>query len=839
LVEVIDTAGRVIELRRDGTGLIRTLQCRAPTTGEIQVFGQYEYDAEQRLVAFTDPDGYVTRFEYVGTAHLSKIEYPTGLTVHYRYDRQWRCIESWCDYGERPDPALADDLPEYLPGGVTRARGAHHILVEFGEDGYSEVTDSVRTQRYFANERGRLEKAVGNGGVTSRTFDSLGNMTSHTDASEATTHYEWDIRGRLLKQTDALGHSYVVERDIFGRPIKNIDPLGNVVQVQRDGAGNPLVITNQRGHSTSYEYDSRGLMITRYEPNGGVTRFESDDHANLTRMVTPKGGEWRWTWDYFGRVVSKTDPLGNTTQYRYTNSGRIRELVQADGTSIHYTYDGLGNVTSVQDEAGRLTRFEWGGYNWCCRKTLPDGSTIEYRYNREGWLVWVANQLGETCTFEHDHTGLVVRETTFDGRRHRYTYDAMGRLSAFENGAGERTQIERDAVGRVARIVYHDGSEDVFERDANGHVTRVTGADATIEYTYDRAGNVVRESTERRDGGRFTVERQLDALGRWTRLETSLGLRLEAARDVLGDASRISLGGREAVEYERDVLGFPLRRRLPGQGSVETRYDSRFRVTERSVRSSTDEATGRGQPEWLGDRPPGATFWRAYEYNTNDDPVREWGRPEGVVELEYDARSHLLARGDEEFRVDALSRHFPRQETRAYAGGGRITQAGNTTFEWDDAGQLLAKRKRDEDTGAIDEWRYRWNARRLLEAVTLPSGREVRFLYDPFGRRVEKAVYASGTPDATLVSCVTYHWFGNRVLHEVTYDSAAVTPPRERQWAYEDGSLSPFAVRDKTFDVSGVGQPRRAIELSHEQDGSSRSARTTASRRRWSTARGA
>lgn len=183
----------------------------------------------------------------------------------------------------------------------------------------------------------------------------------------------------------------------------------------------------------------------------------------------------------------------------------------------------------------------------------------------------------------------------------------------------------------------------------------------------------------------------------------------------------------------------------------------------------------------------------------------EWGRPEGAVELDYDARSHLLARGDEEFRVDALSRHFPRQETRAYAGGGRVTQAGNTTFEWDDAGQLLAKRKRDEDTGVIDEWRYRWNARRLLEAVTLPSGREVRFLYDPFGRRVEKAVYASGAPDATLVSCVTYHWFGNRVLHEVTYDSAAVTPPRERQWAYEDGSLSPFAVRDKTFDVSGVG----------------------------------
>ncbi len=206
LVEIVDSAGRVIRVTSTREGRIASIEVKnAVAQGQWVAFGTYTYDDRGDLTAATDADGFTARYAY-DEEHRSPTDTDrAGLAFHFVYDAEGRCVESWGDYPGKRDPSLAENLPKRLADGVTRVEGIHHCRFDYMPGGYSEVADSTQVGRFFGNKHGTLDKNVAGGGVTTATYRDDGHMLSSTNPMGATRLFERDVRGRLVKLTDPLG----------------------------------------------------------------------------------------------------------------------------------------------------------------------------------------------------------------------------------------------------------------------------------------------------------------------------------------------------------------------------------------------------------------------------------------------------------------------------------------------------------------------------------------------------------------------------------------------------------------------------------------------------------
>ncbi|MFB3238459.1 RHS repeat-associated core domain-containing protein [Aeromonas salmonicida] len=86
---------------------------------------------------------------------------------------------------------------------------------------------------------------------------------------------------------------------------------------------------------------------------------------------------------------------------------------------------------------------------------------------------------------------------------------------------------------------------------------------------------------------------------------------------------------------------------------------------------------------------------------------------------------------------------------------GRVSQRGDTHYDYDKAGRLISKRQLRPGFRP-EQWHYRWDSRNQLRVVTTPEGTNWFYRYDPFGRRISKRCEQSGEE-------VRYLWDGDQI----------------------------------------------------------------------------
>jgi YD repeat-containing protein len=328
---------------------------------------------------------------------MTKLAYPSGLTIHYVYDAQMRCVESWGDHpGGTPDPALDPEAPSMLADGVTKSKGLYHVKLVFQDD-FREVISATEVQRFVTSDDGEsVAKAVGNGAVTTRTYDEADNETSRTDGNGATTRYEYDRGGRLIAEEDPLGGVVRLIRDAAGAVMEMVDPAGGVVSVTRDDRMFVETVRDQRGGLTAYVWDDRGLMREQIHSNGASSKYVSDGHGNLAEATLPNGAVWRYRHDWWGRVTERIDPLGNSTEYRWSPAGRLVAFRERDGGWTMVQRDSMGNPVEVILPDGSVERRRWGGIHWMIEETSPGGVTTRGGYDQDGQLIRLVNGRGDS-----------------------------------------------------------------------------------------------------------------------------------------------------------------------------------------------------------------------------------------------------------------------------------------------------------------------------------------------------------------------------------------------------------------------------------------------------------
>jgi RHS repeat-associated protein len=832
LVEIVDSAGRVIRVLPNEEGRIASIEVRnaAAPHGRWVAFGTYTYDDRGNLAGVRDADGFASRYEYDDEHHLTADADRTGLTFHFVYDREGRCVESWGDYPGKRDPSLCHGLPQRLADGVTRVKGIHHCRFEYTPGGYSEVADSIQVRRFFGNAHGTLDKSVEGVGVVTCTYTELGHLASHTDQLGGTATFERDRRGRLLKLTDAMGRVTQVELSDHGLPATIKDPGGGVTTFVRDAFGNVVHRVDAAGNSTVFRYDSRGLLTESIGPLGHGLRLTYDAQGNVTSRTEHNGATTTFVHDELGRTTSFTDPGAATFRYVYSDRGDLLETHDPLGGVARYRYDGEGHVVELQNVSGASRKMRWGGYHKPCEVEDELGNVTKVLYDLDGYPVRLLNPKGEVHSYQHTPRGSLASEVTFDGVKRAYRYDLAERLVAMTNARGDVMELKRDACGLIESRVYADETVETLERDACSRVVKAVTGNVELRFERDAIGQIHRQ-THVIDGKSCWVA--FSRQGHRTITSTSHGHTI-AVEEPDAATRRIVLGGDHTVVAHVDALGRELARELPGGATIASTFDPLGRLVERAVLSKGAHVpVAPGQPEWLGPRDAGATVRRSYRYDVNGNVVDASDLDRGPVHYELDPVGQLVAvlRGgdvSESFRYDVNGNLLEGGVTREYGPGNRLLRRGRATYRYDDLGQLVEKRVAT-DGGEDLVWEYTWNGAERLTAVVAPGGVQTQFAYDAMGRRVQKRVSrpdlaARGT--GKLESETTFIWNGSVLAQEIKRIARAEGDPviEERSyWFSEDGI--PLAHREIRHDERGttegewlhyvndpIGTPERLVD---------------------------
>jgi RHS repeat-associated protein len=809
LVQVIDSAGRVIRVAAAPEGRIASLEVKnAVAQGQWVAFATYAYDGRGNLMVARDADGFSARYEYDEEHRLTVDTDRTGLTFHFVYDREGRCVESWGDYPGKRDPSLAEGFPARLADGVTRVKGIHHCRFDYMTGGYSEVTDATQVRRFFGTPHGTLSKRVEGGAVTTANYGANGHLLARTDALGAMTSFERDDRGRILKLTDPLGRTTRFDRNAAGLPIAILDPAGGMTSLERDRFGNLCVHTDATGAVTSAKYDGRGLLTELTDARGGRTTFTHDAHGNLTEFTEPHGATWRYVYDALGRLLEEMDPLGAKTRYAYSVGGDLSAVYDAAGGVTRYTYDGEGQLTQIVDPNGGITAMIWGGYHKLCERRDANGNAVRLCYDVEGKLVVVRNGRDDEHRFEYDSSGRLIGETTTDDRVLLYKNDALGRLIRVTNGLGQKTLFTYDVAGQLIARELPDGSTEEMEYDARGELVAARWPGGQVRFERDALGRIVREA-QIVDEEEHSVEVTYDIVGGRRGRHTSLRHTETVERDASGARCRTVLNGDQVIEHGRDLLGREVVRGLPGGGRIESLFDPMGRLSRRrALRSTAHHPMGRDEPAWLGQREGGVAAEKAYRYDRDGELIEAWDRQHGRTEYQYDPVGQLVAMVPEKARSemfchDAAGNIFESgaaAPTREYGKGNRLVRRGNTIYAWDGEGHLVEKVVKDSATGRTQRFCYRWNGAGLLEALTAPDGTLVEFTYDPFARRLSKRVSrrVGGAGNPVPVAVTRFVWDGDVLVHEIRRTALAGGDPvvEELTFCFDEDGFEPVAHRE-------------------------------------------
>jgi RHS repeat-associated protein len=524
-----DPLGHVAAYTYDANGnrlsetRIRTL----PGGGTETLVTQYEYDALNRLVKTTQPDGSTTRTVYNAIGKQSQTLDPLSRVTSYEYDAAGRLVKT------------------VYPDGTAEASS-------YDAEG-RRLTSTDRAGRetnYIYDALGRLTETIyPDGAHTTTMYDAAGQVIASTDALGQVTHYEYDDAGRRAKVIDALGHvttftydaagnqiqvtdasnhvttfvydgnrctqvvypdstKELIAYDALGRTVKKTDQAGKETRFTYDALGRLIKVTDALNQETTYGYDEQGNQISQTDANGHVTTFAYDRQGRRIARQLPLGQTESMTYDAAGNLVSKTDFNGKVTTYAYDSLNRLVSKMPDPDLSeptVSYTYTTSGQRAAMTDATG-TTNYTYDNRDRLTEKATPQG-TLTYSYHANGSLAGI----------QSNHA---------DGVKVEYEYDALNRLSKVTDqrlSAGETT-YHYDAVGNLAGYVYPNGVEHQYTYNALNRLTDLNvkkGNAALSRYTYTLGPSGNRLSVAEL-GGR-TVSYGYDDLYRLTRETISGG----------------------------------------------------------------------------------------------------------------------------------------------------------------------------------------------------------------------------------------------------------------------------------------------------------------------------
>jgi RHS repeat-associated protein len=837
-----DAAGNLTE-QVTGNGLVTTdyeVDARDRVTratldpADLDRVTTYGYDADSRLTATTVYQGSDWSWS---TASYDALGRPTStaawngtawLTTSWKLDQRGLPLSMTDPRGNASGATAAAYTTSYAydQAGRLTATTAPPVSTE-QVGGTAQTTRPVTTVGYDMYGD-TVETKDPDGNVTTAGYDLDGRQTSTTLAA-----YTQATLGSTLTPTSTIGY------DSLGRVTSATDALKRKTAYTYDQLGNTVQIDNPDGGSAHAGYDHDNELLWSRDPAGALSVSTYDDlgrtltDTQVDRVPTAKAYTTSYTYLDSGVLRSATDPAGNTGYYTYNaageltaygnplgyaqfterdEAGRPTRILATDGTSQNFVYDKAGNLASESDEDIDGTVLRTTGYGYDAAGNLtsvadPAGGSTAYAYdalNRVTGQAEKATTAGHyiATTFGYDADGNRTRSTDGNGNATTYAYNPWGlpvtqtvpATAAYSTPATRQTVADYDAAGQAVKVTQPGGAVTVTAFDPMGRVSAQygTGAEAATAAraaTYDKDGRMLTASAP---GG-------TDSFG----------------YDDRGDlVSASGPSGAASFGYDEDGR---MSSRTDASGTTGYGYDAESRLV-----SQTDPLTGTiiGYGYDKVDQLTGVTYGtggatRKLSYDTlhrliGDSLTSASGASEETVGYGYDDDDRIVAK----LTTGAVG---VTGDNYGYDLTGRLTSwiegATTTAYTYDDAGNRTGNGSAAATYDARDELlsdgsaTYTYTARGTLSTKTPASGTAEPLGYDAFDRLVSDGStgYAYDGLDRVVAA-------GSKTL---SYSGPGATPVADGTQTYsldpdgdvtamKQGSTAQLALQNTHGDVTGT-----------------------------------
>jgi RHS repeat-associated protein len=658
-----------------------------------------------RLTGLSDSAGRSVAYEHDGVGNLTQVSLPEGGELNYAYE----------------DPRDPHNATTLTNSGCSSCGGFAYELT------YDAQDRVIREQVGHNAMRMTYAQAYARTIIDEDVADADGNPLY-----TATRTYEFNMLGNPTKITDPLGNQRVFVYDA------NM----NVVREERWENAGSLVLR----HVQERTYDARGNLLTvtqaKGTPQQRVTTYTYDAGNRLVSTSVPsvvnpaQARRTTLTYDAQGNVLTEVETglLASGTPYSYTTS---------------YSYDANGRQTSVdgpRTDVSDVTTSTYDAAGNLATVTQPGSLTTTYsNYTAYGQPQTVTDPNGVASTYTYDLVGH-VRTVTVAGGTTTYAYTSSGQLASITQPRGNITSYIYDALDRLASI--HDGLGN------------------SIHYTYDSAGNQLREDIK--DPAAVlqkTVSYQYDQLRRPFRVVNPDTTFTEYGYDYAGSRTRVLDPRGNTTTHAYDALSRLVSSTQPG--SVVTSYaynlhDDLVTLTDPEGHPTTYvyDDLGRVAQETAPD-----TGTTTYAYDAASNRTSKTDARGVSVTYEYDALNRLL-------RVD-----FPSDTDVIYTydtcpnGKGRLCRrqdhAGTTDFAYNARGQVAQETR--AVLGITYTTAYAYDSNGNLTSLTYPSGRTVGYTYDLADRVSGVSTTPAGGGAQAVATAVTHKPYGG--LSSLVYGS--------------------------------------------------------------------
>lgn len=404
----------------------------------------YDYDAQGRLTALTDPLGGTARIVRDQRGDVTSVQLQDGTVLaSFTYDEasnpltqgDARGVTSSLDYDALWRPTRRTIT---LAGGATGPTAEAYAYDALGY--LATATNDEHTVTLRHDSIGRVWSESLDGREVSRDWMTNGLLRSETFAGLVTARTSWDAAARL-EQIRLSG-------------VASGFPGGSTTGVL-------ATLTHQGGHPST--------IALR---NGVTSTHTLDAAARLTSIVSAHG----------------TDEVEALYALRDAD-GHVQQRLRAGVESRALSFDAAGRIArSVEGAAGPAPDL-----SDIVPGTGSSTSAAGDQADIDALATALAPAMAETTTtYEYDRAGNRAAKVEDDGTSTSttaYTYDTAHRLRTVDGGA-----IVYDAVGNVTA----DGTRTYTYDAANRlrSVTRIADGVVILEFTYDTLGRVASVTTE-------------------------------------------------------------------------------------------------------------------------------------------------------------------------------------------------------------------------------------------------------------------------------------------------------------------------------------------------------
>jgi YD repeat-containing protein len=343
-------------------------------------------------------------------------------------------------------------------------------------DKYNEKTGALETRSTTTESKTKTITSVTN---------TLGQLTSYTDADGATTTYKYDVDGRPEEVSDSKGYQ-----------IYAYDPATGFLTKLLDSAAKTFTAS----------YDVEGKMLTESYPNGMTAEYTINPVGQAVKLEYKKEKDCKGTcpevWfsdavvpSIHSEILAQTSTLSSEV-YTFDKAGRLLETQETPAgkgcVSRIYAYDEESNRRSlitgecateggtverhIYDPANRLidsgTSYEALGNTTNLPASDAGGNELTSSYYVDGQVA-SQTQNGETINYGYDPSGR-TRETVSSGKTAATIithYDGPGNALSWTSESTEKWTRNIPGIGGEVAAIQTNASTPVLQlHDLNGNI---------------------------------------------------------------------------------------------------------------------------------------------------------------------------------------------------------------------------------------------------------------------------------------------------------------------------------------------------------------------------------